>query len=276
MRSLFTIAALTLLSSTAQSEAENNCNAYTGWQDIAEMSQSRIIMFGELHGTEESPKAVSGLVCELVRAGAPVRLGIEATHTQGDALDAALTWPISESDLRSAAPDMWSVPDGRGSAAILQLLENVALWRSKGSDIKVFAFDSTFKGDDRGLSRSAVMAREVDAAAEGFDGAIVLLTGGYHIALNPPDRQNEGGSLASEVRARPVLTLDMVHRGGTAYVTVSFNGGEPVTGAANFKSHSRIGEANSFQRSDSDPRKGYYFVGPITASPPAFPDLIAD
>lgn len=121
------------------------------------------------------------------------------------------------------------------------------------------------------------MAREVDGAAQGFGGAVVVLTGGGHITLNPPERQGQGGSLASEVHERPVLALDMAHEGGTAYVTVSFNGGEPITGESSFlKNHDQIGEPNSFQLSDVDPRKGYYFVGPITASPPAFPKLIAE
>lgn len=275
MRFLMLITFLLLVPQFVAAEPTEKCNAYSGWERVAEMASSRIIMFGEMHGTNESPDAMASFLCELVKNGTPIKFGIEAAHNQGSALNEALTWPIEEQRLTDAAPQMWSVPDGRNSIAVLRLLKKLALWKASGANIEVFAFDSTFVGDDAGFSRSTVMAREVDTAAREFDGAVVVLTGGYHIRLNPPELQNSGGSLASEVRERPVLAMDMAHEGGTAFVTVSFGGGEPVTGESSFaKNHTEDRDMNSFRVSEIDGRKGYYFVGAITASPPAFPELI--
>lgn len=228
---VFLFAALALcLSTHAFADPEKDCKAYLGWEDLAELAPSRIIMFGEMHGTNESPDAVSEFLCELVKQEMPIRFGIEAAHDQGEALNNALTWPIEKQTLTEAAPYMWSVPDGRNSEAVLRLLENIASWRERGADIEVFAFDSTFTGDDAGVSRSTVMAREVDFATRYYNGAVVVLTGGYHISLNSREHKNPRGSLANQVRERPVLAMDMAHEGGTAYVTVSFDGNEPVIG----------------------------------------------
>lgn len=272
------LAVLTLfLLPPASADAEKDCNAYSGWEALAALAPSRIIMFGELHGTNESPDAVRGLLCELVNSRTPIKFGLEAAHNQGPAIDRALSWPIEDEYLISAAPEMWSVADGRSSVAVLNLLNDLAEWRAEGAEVAVFAFDSTFEGEDRGIPRSTVMSREVDLATRGFEGAVVLLTGGGHIILNPPERLHEGGSLANEAKERPVLAMEMLHEGGKAFVTASFGGGETTVGALSFqKNHSETGDARIFQLSDDDPRMGWFFVGPITASPPAFPDQIKD
>lgn len=255
--------------------AQSSCNAYDGWQAVAEKAQTHVIMFGELHGTNESAGAIGGFLCELVGADIPVRFGIEAAHDEGQALDAALSWPLDKDAVLVAAPDMWSSPDGRSSEAVLRILSAVALWRSSGADISVFAFDSTFEGPDTDLSRSSVMAREVDAAMVDFEGAVVLFTGSYHTRLGLLDQPNQVGSLASEVTGRPVLALEMKYNDGQAFVTVSFDGAEPVTGAVDFTGNApEDAPIGSIELSKEDLRRGQYYTGPITASPPAFPDAI--
>ncbi|MEL7283520.1 MAG: hypothetical protein AAGJ68_03370 [Pseudomonadota bacterium] len=263
--------------SHSRSKNTVQCNAYQGWEKVADVTAEKIVFFGELHGTNESPDAVAGLICELVQLGKPIRFGVEASHDQGAALNDALKWPIDSQTMAEAAPRMWSVPDGRSSVAVFKLLEKIAYWKSSGANIEIFAFDSTFKGDDAGLTRAKVMSREVDAAAREFEGAIVVLTGGYHIALNSSHSTGRGGSLASEVRERPVLVMDMQHEGGQAFVTASQGGGEVIVGEWSFgRDMYSDGAIGTFVLSADDERKGYYFVGPITSSPPAFPELIDD
>ena len=262
---------------TETGEIQDKCTPFLGWEKVVEQSTSHIVIFGEMHGTNESPAAVTGVLCEIINQQTPIKFGIEAFHDQSEALNEALAWPIDTEILKSAGPNMWRVPDGRSSEAIYRLLEQIALWKSLGAEIEVFAFDSTFQGDDAALSRANVMSRQVDAAARDFDGAIIVLAGGYHISLNPIGSPYQGGSLASEVRERPVLAIDMAHDGGEAYVTATFYGGDKIIGASYFKPTNLVGgEPNTFVLSSDDPRKGKYFVGTITPSPPAFPELVSE
>lgn len=266
---------LVLLFSGTPALAQSNCNAYSGWEALAEKATSHVIMFGEQHGTNESAGAIGSFLCELVAADVPIRFGVEAGHDQSVALDAALTWPIDRDAVLAAGPDMWSTPDGRGSEAIYRLLSALALWRSAGANISVFAFDSTFEETDKDMRRAAVMAREVDTALKGFDGAVVLFAGNYHTRLNPPVSGRTGGSLASEVTQRPVTALEMRHAGGEIYATVSFNGSEAKPGIYAFDNHLPADAAvRVFDLTPTPTQSGFYYTGPITASPPAFPEAI--
>lgn len=253
-------------------DVSSGCHAYEGWEAVAKLAQSHVVMFGEMHGTNESPGAIGSLLCELVAADIPVRFGIEAEWPQSAALDGALRYPLDPEAVYAAAPAMWDSHDGRSSEAVYRLLEGIALWRSFGADISVFAFDhDPALPADQALTRSAVMAREVDRNMAGFDGAVLLFAGGYHVVLNPPGSGRTGGSLASEVTARPVIALNMAYGPGEAYVTASLGDGDLVTGplklSATHKGDTRV---RAFDLTPTGYHSGIYLTGPITASPPAF------
>ncbi|MEM6555919.1 MAG: hypothetical protein AAF642_08600 [Pseudomonadota bacterium] len=266
------ILAVYLFSFCAQAET---CNTPAGWEDVKPVSKTHIIALGEMHGTNEVPDFVGAILCDLVASGIPVRFGIEAARSQGDALDSLVQNEFSEAQAYAAAPAMWDSPDGRSSEAVLELFIDISSWRRTGADIGVFAFDfapSTFP-EDIEVGRHAVMASMVDAAAEDFDGAVLLVAGGYHTPIMRRTNEPMSGSMSNLITARPVASFDMRHRGGTAFVTYSMDGSETITGELTLSGIQGADMADwsiSFEPLGVHYR-GQFSVGAITASPPAFP-----
>lgn len=227
-----------------------------------------------MHGTTEVPAFVSALLCDLVESDIPIRFGIEASRDQSEDINGLVQNAFSNADAYAAAPDMWDVPDGRSSKAVLNFLHQISEWRIQGADIGVFAFDfapDSFPEDlDKG--RHASMANSVDAATTDFDGAIVLVAGGYHTPIVRRTMEPVSGSMANLITSRPVVSLDMAHAGGSAYVTYSLGGSELITGELSL-SPSNAGDFGDWSI-EIEPfgvhYRGVFSVGAITASPPAF------
>lgn len=254
------------------------CPDYDGMAPVAALAESRVIIFGEaIHGTNESPAAFFALTCYLAKQGQAVRIGLEATHTQSEALDAFLNHPDDSATLRLKTDDMWSVHDGRSSEAILLLLNRLADLRANGADVSVFAFDAHgeewVSADSREIARDAAMAKHVDEAAAGYDGAVLLLTGGFHARKEPFSLGDlHFVPMATGITSRPVLSLEMRHAGGSGWMIGEVDG-EPFKGAIVLNNLLPEGlPVRAFRlESPSAAYDGIYFTGPITASPPAFP-----
>lgn len=281
------VPALLLAACTHTQEASRrerlSCNSYAGTSELLDLADNRVIFLGEMHGTNESPEALQQLACAALERGKPVRIGLEANWPQGVLLDAALTEPFDERAVFRAAPIMWTTLDGRGSAAILGLLRQVAAWRADGFDVSVFAFDAEREewatGDNSYSPRDATMARHVDRQTEGFDGAVLVLTGSFHAQKQPFDYADGTFTpMASLITARDVLSLEMLHAGGEAWVNAAIeNEDGTIVDSVGPLKMDRTAPPGSVSRTivmkPSKPGDfdGAYITGPITASAPAFP-----
>lgn len=255
-----------------------DCNAYTGWEAVVAKAQTHIIVFGEMHGTTQSPEAVRGLVCEMLKSGITVLLGLEAEHWQGEALNAALSNPIDSSVLLAAAPKMWGVHYGRSSEATLSLLEDIARWRSNDLPISMFAFDAEpdewVSAENGAVARDAAMAIHIDRATENFDGAIILLTGEFHARkqlIHFGDQTYV--PMATKITVRSVFALEMKYGPGEAWVQGSVDGGEVTIGPMKLGGNegTEAPVRTFIMDGKNENYDGYYYTGPITPSPPAFP-----
>lgn len=259
----------------AQPTITEDCKAYSGWEAVAAKAQMHIILFGEMHGTEQSPSAARGLICELVTSGMPVRLGIETLSPLNKRLDATLTQPMDKSNVRAAAERYWAERGGHNSAAMYKLFEDVARWRAGGSDIGVFGITGSDGSDaSKSLGNGELMARNVDSAAHSFGGAVIVIVGGGHVVLNLPGSGRTGGSLATELKSRPPLSLQMKWQSGTVWNMMYNGNGEAVPPPQSLPGNDKSAvQGERFLLDDSSGyESGYYYTGPITASPPAFPD----
>lgn len=262
------------------------CHPYEGFEVIAKKAESHIVVFGEvIHGTNESPAALFGLACHLAKEGAPVLVGLEAERTFSNELDAFLDHGDA-ARLYETTSGMWDVHDGRSSQATLLLLQNLAELRAAGLEVSVFAFDASWELDYREqadwgtVSRDARMAETVDAAAARFPGAVLLLTGGFHARKQVFDF--DGTSfvpMATGIRARPALSLEMRHAGGSGWMIGDVDG-KPFMGALDLMNwlppdapvHAfALGAEEHAYDGNTASWDGVYYTGPITASPPAFP-----
>ena len=256
-----------------------DCPHYDGMQPIADLAPTHIIILGEaMHGTNESPEAFYALAWYLAEQGQAIRIGLEATHTQSAGLETFLSHPDDTSVLLEGADNAWSSHDGRSSEAALLLLRKLADLRARGVDVSIFAFDSdtqeTASAANVNIARDAAMARYVNEAVEGFDGAVLLLTGDFHARKQPFSfAEYDFVPMATGITARPVLSLQMLHAGGSAWMMGEVDGA-PFEGE--MKLDNRL-PANAPVRAFSleparEANDGVYYTGPITVSRPAFPD----
>ena len=101
----------------------------------------RIVLVGEAHGTNEIPRFVEGLVCSLLQAGRPVIVGVE----HGDEQQAALNrYLVSDGDGNARRDLLQGInwrrySDGRGSVAMLGLVDALRRLRGQGQPVAVLA-----------------------------------------------------------------------------------------------------------------------------------------
>lgn len=101
-------------------------------------SSGRLLIVGELHGTNESPELVRMLIDNAVAQG-PVRLGLEMRISGQAAMEAFLHSPGSTTDrAKMFQSPFWDSKDGRSSTAMLQLIDRVRALRSTGADVDIF------------------------------------------------------------------------------------------------------------------------------------------
>lgn len=155
---------------------------------------------------------------------------------------------------RLLALPAWSTNDGRGSAAMFDLLDGCRRLRAGGHPLDVRLVDAGW-GDVHARRNDIMSERLADACSSGY--AVVALLGNVHARLN--GRLPDG---------RPLVSLLGVHGGGTAWCMRS-RLGRVVSGPHPFRG-SELGDEPFIQLTTSQPGyDGVAYVGPITPSPPA-------
>jgi len=229
------------------------------------------LILGELHGTREVPSLVGRLVCQAVGLGAPVRLGLELPAAEQKRLDGYLAsngGPAAREAL--LAGEFWHQPfqSGKGSAAMMELIEQVRRLAQAEEDVRLFCFDSPPPDRERRLADNLVKAR-----AEWPRATVIVLTGNVHSRTTkgvPWDADYEPMGLHL-VRAGTRLTsLNVSSSGGTAWFctgnTAAECGEKPSRAEADRGSEAFV-ELAAEPRTDG--HHGIYYVGAVSASPPA-------
>jgi hypothetical protein len=152
----------------------------------------RIVVIGELHGTNEMPALAGELLRLHAEARRPAMLALEIHVDEQERIDAFLGSPGAAAD-RATLLDgpFWTVPpernDGRRSVATLALLEEVRALRAGGADVSVVAIDAAIAGEgpDRRNERMAETLRAAVGAEK--ERAFVVLIGNYHARRAPPE-----------------------------------------------------------------------------------------
>jgi hypothetical protein len=141
-------------------------------------SGAHLLLFGELHGTQELPALVASLLPRLIALGYG-GLALEVPHDQRDAL---LAWGSGES---ASLPPFFSLPsrDGRGNLQALELARDAL-----GLGLQVLCFDhTTGQAIERWAERDERMARNLlQQWASSCPGRrVVGICGGLHARLAP-------------------------------------------------------------------------------------------
>lgn len=233
--------------------------------------EARLIMFGEIHGTYETPEFVISFVCQVVTSGQQLRLGLELPAAEAAAIARFLESDGQATDraaLLAGAHWRRDEQDGRSSEAILTLLDDARRLRAAGLPLEVFVFDVDAWADwnERDSSMAARILEEADTHPEAM---IVTLSGNLHNRTVPglpwdPEAQPMGTWIRAE---RPeALSFDLRHHGGTAWICMKEGcGSVDLSGSIGGPSWA----VELWPSPDEHGYGGVFWIGSITAAPPA-------
>jgi hypothetical protein len=276
------------------------CTAPDGWDDVL-AKNPRFVVFGEGHGTNESPDFVARLVCAEAARGQRVLLAIEHAADQNTALQEA--WAGPREGLLAALPELgWrGRNDGVASEAMLRLVLAAHALKQGGAAIDIVAFNGARDEAQyrrfadlpaQGPHEAAQAENIAEAAALAPYDRVIVLVGNVHAQITPYSPSADGDAfepMTMRLAAYgPVISLNMQDAGGTSWSCrlapdAKRVPGQPITNdmirCAAYEdkataTHDRppfvdIGRLGA--EAAAGRFHGVFWVGPIIASPPAFP-----
>ncbi|HEY2030904.1 MAG TPA: hypothetical protein VGH20_17025 [Myxococcales bacterium] len=208
-----------------------------------------LVIFGELHGTDQIPAFVGDVAVAAARKGR-VHVGLEL--------------PVGDEPGKTA---LWHGPAqyGVSSRAMLGLIE-----RLRAAGIDVYFFDDRSLGmDHRDETMAAAIARHRALAPGDIH---LVLVGNYHArkAIGAPwDPQKRW--MASYLAGPRVVTLDVSYPSATVWSCLQTATGQDCGIHELKKSASASPRGIVLQPNPELGFDGTYSAGPLTASLPAFP-----
>ena len=233
------------------------------------------VLFGEMHGTVESPAFVANAACLALRAGLPVTVALEMPYEDQARVDVFLTSAGTDAD-RAALLDspFWKdeYQDGRRSQAMLSLLDDLRRLRRGGRTVQVKLFDRMQRSSsaERDRRMGEALARVFE---ETPDGVVLALTGNVHSRIRRGTPWNADYEPAGFVlvTSRPdlrVTSLDVAYTDGTAWTCTSADASSCQARALRGNGDAQGGRV-VLHPEITNGHTGVYHVGPLTASPPA-------
>lgn len=280
--SLFALAQAQVLSaasynrtpSASMSSQQKTCRSVS--EIFPLLKRGNVLLFGEIHGTQEIPAFIADVVCMAAKKQIPVTLGLEIPYSEQKIIDRFLdSRGGKEAEARLIEGAFWhsKTKDGRSSLAMLRLIEQVRTLRAAGAKVQIVAYDS----DPLAQERDRIMAQNLSNAIAGKPkNLFIVLSGNNHTRLTRGNQWNKefesmGYLLAKSNNGSQLFSLNMSHEGGEAWICIEeppdFNTVckakrlKPYTGAPAAWSVKLTAEANT-------PYSGAFGVGVISASPP--------
>lgn len=289
-----------LLAQDGSATPQATCTAPDGWEDILAQNP-RFVVFGEGHGNNESPDFIARLVCAEAQRGQRVLLAIEHAAAQNAALQQA--WAGPREGLIAALPELgWrGREDGVASEAMLRLVLSAHALKQAGAAVDIVAFNGTRDEAQyrryanlpaQGPHEAAQAENIAEAAAIAPYDRVIVLVGNVHAQITP-FAPSGGGEAFEPMSMRlaaygSVISLNMLDAGGTSWSCrlkpdARRVPDQPVTdemircaayedkGTATYDRPAFIAIGPSAAAAAAGRFHGVFWVGAITASPPAFP-----
>ena len=247
---------------------------------------AQVVLLGDFHGTAEIPAFFSDVACTALRRVPALIVALEIPADEQERVDRYLGSSGSGAD-RAALLEggFWrdAYQDGRRSAAMAALIERLRTLRQEGPALpgphrlEVLLLDSpaVSSAGERDRRMAAAILGALRPGAPGAAAPLVLaLAGNLHtrtVQGSPWDASHVpmGCHLARSLPEGSVRSLDVAHLGGTAWFCTGADpascGEKPLKGVGEVP-HATI---RLFPRPDERGFNGVYFVGRLSASPPA-------
>jgi hypothetical protein len=228
------------------------------------------LMIGDLHGTREIPAFV-GRLAATVAAREPVVVALEISTDEAGAIQAFLGSDGGAAGRRALlAGAWWQAPyqDGRRSVAMAELLETVRALRAAGRTIDVVTIDGARDATDA-EAREEGMAGHVIAARRAHpDAALIVYAGNLHTSRHEMSFKPGFRWMAMRVLEAgiPLVSLNARWADGTAWICHDAVAAHCGVG---FVAGRAAEPGIRFAPSPDAPYDGWFWVGSLTASPPA-------
>jgi hypothetical protein len=240
------------------------CSGIPGTADY--VRGHRIVMFGEGHGTKETPAVFLRIVCVALKQGANVAVGLEMPVDLNEAL---ATYLQSTGDPAARAAllhtDFWKHgQDGRTSVAMADMIDGLRRLRQAGYPLAVFAMQGA--GADWQVRNDEKMATRIREEFNARPTSLILtLTGNVHSMKTRPEwfPAQVPSPVPTHLKDLDVLTFDLTSTGGSAWSCKSVCA--PHSQAARPGPEEFVVSPSGM----SDAYTGQINVGKTTASPPA-------
>jgi hypothetical protein len=218
-----TLTCLCILFITTKSFATEICSPPPGAEQILQYQNIDFIIFGELHGTVESPAIFAELVCLAVISKKTVLVGIEFPEFVKEAFQTFLiSKGTAEDESRFLSDSLWTksavrFPDGRTSKAMLDMIKRLRELYEAGYKVSIATFtrprahgESSQTPYEKGLAASLMEANEA-----GDYEVVLALTGRLHAAKTIGRLPFE--PMAMHLPQDSTLTIALVGQGGSAW-----------------------------------------------------------
>ncbi|MAN73430.1 MAG: hypothetical protein CME84_05000 [Henriciella sp.] len=248
--------------------ADLSCESLPNTGDLLREQNQTFLIFGEIHGSREAPKAFGETVCEAARTG-PVVVGIERPSQLSGVMQNFVDSDGSDDARFTLLRGFFDGTDwGLSSQAFLDLFIRLQQLTAQGADIRMVGFTSaTTVGSGSQTPYERRLAAELlRASARNPDARILVLVGNLHARKETYPELGSRPAFDPMVMPLPqdeVLSFNIAHSGGDTHrCTAEGCGPQPVDGRAD-------PEKTGIWLSDGDLRyDGIWNIGPVSASPP--------
>ncbi|RKH04343.1 hypothetical protein D7V97_25425 [Corallococcus sp. CA053C] len=235
-----------------------------------------VMLLGELHGTQEVPRFIAQSVCQLVTSGTPVSVGLELPVENEERVKHFLQSQGQEADwLKLMESPFWRspYPDGRGSEAVANMLEQLRQLRAQGLDVAVFVYDHPkLTGQQREEALAATVLSHVKAEPQRFH---LVMSGNVHSRTAqglPWDKGYQPMGRLLKAQLKDVTALDMAYDSGSAWICAADQKGRKLDCGVKATKGKDNGDRFFVHVWDSPNAEGYhgvFYVGRVSASEPA-------
>ena len=246
------------------------------------LGPGRVTLFGEIHGTQQSPAFVAGVLCAAAAHHTRATLGLELPVESARILNRYIHSRGGVAARGALFADtIWSssYQDGRTSEAMFALLDAVRRLVAGGATLRILPFSRPAVNGNSQSRDSAMAATLAGAMAKDRSGVFLVLTGNIHsqIAIGTgfdAAYRPMGYLLRSRLAPRRVLGLNVTYDSGTAWICTGPAAGSCGTRA--LRGRALLGR-DSIRLTEVEKKyDGLYGVGALTASPPATRDGARD
>ena len=113
-------------------------------ENIESVLSRQVIVLGEIHGTNESPRFAENLVCHLLKAKKRVVLALEIQNNYQSQIVEAINQTSEEAAVAQLGKMLFwraSMQDGKRSIGYMSLLRSAWRWKKQNPEFQVIAVD---------------------------------------------------------------------------------------------------------------------------------------